>query len=356
MKAVIEASRDLSGKANLGWLVSRVSRFTVDDQTRTWPNVIDAQNDIIGLNNINDFVHHTFPGPETDDYYTSEYRSDQVHFSGNGLLFLAQLWADKIDNSFLSNSTPYPALALPSVTATKQSDKVRLNAASGWTLYDWLRSDDCSSPISNSQEYVTDPGVYWLKATDSYSNVVYSPLLMASATSLPVTLTYFRSVEVGNSRSVRVSWATSSETNASHFEVLHSTDGLTFNRIATLDAKGTSVVETKYETTFSDVPAGHHYYRLREVDIDGTEFLSQINHVNIRPHATISLFPNPVENELTISSESTISKIEIYNLSGVKIASVSAAGNKVFVDFSKYSPGLYTIKIDGQSYKIVKSR
>ena len=357
LKSVITATRDLSGKPNLGWVVSRATRFNVEGQTRTWPDVINAQNDIVGLNNPADQIHHAFPGPETDAYYTPEFRSDEVHFAGDGLTFLAQLWVDKIDNSFLANSQPYPALTLPSISTTKPSiSTITMSASSGWSLYDWLTPGDCNGSLSNSQEYTTSPGSYRLRATDGFNNVVYSPMLFTSNISLPVTLTYFRANRAETAGSVDISWATSSETNASYFQVMRSTDGLTYSVVATLDAKGTSVVESKYQTIDTELPPGTYYYRLKEVDLDGTEFLSQIRAVKLDEKIAVNLYPNPVQDVLHISSDNTIFKMEIYSETGSKISTSASTENSAHLDFSKYQPGLYTIKINDKSYKIVKSR
>ena len=231
-----------------------------------------------------------------------------------------------------------------------------MSASSGWSLYDWLTPGDCNGSLSNSQEYTTSPGSYRLRATDGFNNVVYSPMLFTSNISLPVTLTYFRANRAETAGSVDISWATSSETNASYFQVMRSTDGLTYSVVATLDAKGTSVVESKYQTIDTELPPGTYYYRLKEVDLDGTEFLSQIRAVKLDEKIAVNLYPNPVQDVLHISSDNTIFKMEIYSETGSKISTSASTENSAHLDFSKYQPGLYTIKINDKSYKIVKSR
>lgn len=56
----------------------------------------------------------------------------------------------------------------------------------------------------------------------------------------------------------------------------------------------------------------------------------------------IKLFPNPVNNELSLVANQKIDKIEIYNVSGQQIKSFSRAGSKV--DVSKLSKGVYILR------------
>ena len=124
IRDVINATRNLSGKANLAWMVSRASRFNVNGSTRTWQPVIDAQNDVIGLgshgNDLNYKLAGVFPGPETDDFYDTNYRNaDQIHFTGNGLLALAGWWTKKMDTDFFANSTPYLAAPPANISVSR---------------------------------------------------------------------------------------------------------------------------------------------------------------------------------------------------------------------------------------------
>ena len=69
---------------------------------------------------------------------------------------------------------------------------------------------------------------------------------------------------------VDVTWTTASEYNSSHFELENSRDGITWDVVYTKDAAGQSTELIEY--TYNDVHAngGDNYYRLTQVDIDGT--------------------------------------------------------------------------------------
>ncbi|MDR6967152.1 hypothetical protein J2X31_001159 [Flavobacterium arsenatis] len=73
----------------------------------------------------------------------------------------------------------------------------------------------------------------------------------------------------------------------------------------------------------------------------------------------VKFYPNPVKNTLNVEAESTISLIEIYNSLGQKIITNTNSSNKLFVDLSDVSSGVYLIKIYSeeniQFTKIIKN-
>jgi hypothetical protein len=68
-----------------------------------------------------------------------------------------------------------------------------------------------------------------------------------------------------------------------------------------------------------------------------------------------SIYPNPAtQNYVKVKSESEISEISIYSMSGTLIRNLIASGNKIeYLDVSMLSPGIYivSIKSDGKAYR-----
>lgn len=100
---VIERSRQEAG-VSLSWMVARVS---IDNniaqlvQANRYQPVIDAQNLTIQT------VANVFPGPETDVIqFPRTSVGAGVHFSGEGLLDLANAWNASLTDAFFSVSTP----------------------------------------------------------------------------------------------------------------------------------------------------------------------------------------------------------------------------------------------------------
>lgn len=103
---------------------------------------------------------------------------------------------------------------------------------------------------------------------------------------------------------VDLSWTTSSERNSSHFIIERSTDGAHFQAIGQADAVGYSMNTTLYQSVDRDPKLGLNYYRLQQVDEDGTSTLSNVVSVLFQPRTTtIMVVPNPARHsaELLLS-------------------------------------------------------
>ena len=87
---------------------------------------------------------------------------------------------------------------------------------------------------------------------------------------LPVELTAFTATAEGPAPCA--AWATASEKNSQAFEVERSTDGRSFARLGTVAAAGAAAAPRGYELLDAKLPAGAAllYYRLKQVDTDGT--------------------------------------------------------------------------------------
>ena len=113
------------------------------------------------------------------------------------------------------------------------------------------------------------------------SNTVLSPKLYVSGvTTLPVTWKYVNAKTSESNRAV-IQWGTTSETNASHFDVERSTDARSFSRITSLKASANSQEIREYSFTDEFLPAGDYYYRLKQVDLDEKYEYSRILHAKI---------------------------------------------------------------------------
>jgi len=130
----------------------------------------------------------------------------------------------------------------------------------------------------------------------------FSPFTLASRSSmnpLPIELLYFDAV--ADDEVVRTSWSTASELNNDRFEVERSADGHSFVTIGTVDGAGNSMSTLNY-TFIDDAPLpGLSYYRLTQVDHDGTSTSSEVVAVT-RPGnaADLSIWPNPARDVLNV--------------------------------------------------------
>lgn len=76
-----------------------------------------------------------------------------------------------------------------------------------------------------------------------------------------------------------------------------------------------------------------------------------INEIN--PTNQISVFPNPASNNITIENKQQ-AIIEISNVEGQIIKTIAANNNKMNIDISTLSKGMYYIKVKGQNDVVVE--
>ena len=99
-------------------------------------------------------------------------------------------------------------------------------------------------------------------------------------------------------QSVNVSWATAIEKNNAWFEVQRSAIGEVFETVGTVKGQGNTSSAHNYAFVDSRPLAGLSYYRLRQVDTDGTTAYSPVAAVQLRNELTV--YPNPSTGMVTL--------------------------------------------------------
>ena len=126
---------------------------------------------------------------------------------------------------------------------------------------------------------------------------------------LPVELVRFEATRPAGQARVLLSWATASEKDNAGFEVQRQDEGqTTFRRVGFVAGRGTSSNASEYTYQDPNDFRGVSYYRLRQVDDDGTESFSPVRAVSgLGGGALFSLsaFPNPVSPQAVLTLEVT---------------------------------------------------
>ena len=126
--------------------------------------------------------------------------------------------------------------------------------------------------------------------------------------------------------SIHLVWQTASEINNAGFEVQRSSDGQKWDGLDFVPGNGTTLEKQSYTFTDGRPLPGLNYYRLKQVDFDGSFTYSKTISVDFGKEERITIFPNPAYDELTIqlpeSEQSSL--IGIYDLSGKKIMQANA--------------------------------
>ena len=162
---------------------------------------------------------------------------------------------------------------------------------------------------------------------------------------LPLTILYF----AGNNANQNniLNWRTSAEINSSHFEIERSTNGFDFIKVGRMESYRSNTTYHSYSYIDSNCPIGISYYRLKQVDINGSYKYSDVVLLKRTPNGSlINIWPNPAVDNIDILIDNTqINSVEIYNNIGQKRLIQNTTIGKCSIDISRLACGTYFLKI-----------
>ena len=141
-------------------------------------------------------------------------------------------------------------------------------------------------------------------------------------------------------------WRTASEKDNDRFEVERSPDGLDFERLATVAGHGTTSQAHTYTWLDTSPGALLRYYRLRQVDHDGTAAYSPV--LVVQPAGQrVLLWPNPARELVHVPP----GEVRIYDLAGHLVLHqlVPASGELPL----NLPPGSYAVQAGDQRQRLV---
>ncbi len=158
-------------------------------------------------------------------------------------------------------------------------------------------------------------------------------------------------------------WKTASETNSSHFILQRSMDGINFEEVGRVPAAGNSSTVLSYNYTDGGSSSKYEtfYYRVQEVDLDGTLTYSKVKSVSDESSGFVSVFPIPVKrgHAMTIeyySEDNSDLSIALFNNLGAFILNkefkVEKGYNTLEVSTNNLMSGFYLLKTDLFTTKI----
>ena len=177
----------------------------------------------------------------------------------------------------------------------------------------------------------------------SYQMVYIENLKATNTGTLPVNLLSFEGEkEQGGNL---LTWTTASEINNDHFELQRSIDGVNFETITVIGGQGTSYQINHYDFLDTRDFNGIVYYRLKQVDFDGTTTYS--NTISISNAQAITIFKSG-ENAATINGEN-LSAVEVFDMNGKLIYSdvlnKNVSAQTIHFDANSLSQGVYFVRV-----------
>jgi hypothetical protein len=220
------------------------------------------------------------------------------------------------------------------------------NMGSGWTLVKAI-SGSCAFTLQ---------GVCYIPSTAALTRrdalIGFSDFAtVQSQYPLPIELILFQAELAGNSVSCK--WTTSVEINNDHFELERSTDGTNFNMIGSVRGFGAGVYtgNLSYQFTDNEICSGKVYYRLKQVDINGSFTYSDVVSVNCK-NPLLNLSPNPTSKNILLNfyelADGEVT-IQVTDMIGQIVLEqhhkVQSGFNDIEVLSSKLPDGVYYLKV-----------
>lgn len=194
-----------------------------------------------------------------------------------------------------------------------------------------------------------------------YLNAMLTPsATVACPFTLPVQLKYFAAKKINNAQ-VQINWATASEQHAREFVIERSADGVHFTALTSVAAAGNSNIERKYNALDANPLNGRNFYRLQQIDMDGTKTYSNIVMINMSiSNASVTVFPNPARGFANINLNNLPEKnntITVFDVSGKAVINqVNVTGNTVKLNISALQSGTYFIKVFAENGKVLQNK
>lgn len=198
---------------------------------------------------------------------------------------------------------------------------------------------------------------------NSGSQANFSIVRLTTDDPVPVEFSTF-TASVSNNNVV-LQWETASETNNYGFEVQRKSLNSEFEVLGFISGSGTTTESRTYFFTDSKLISGEYYYRLKQLDFDGSFNYSDEVAVEIEAPVVYALeqnYPNPFNPTTNINfslAEASVVKMAVYNLLGQKVSVIldeyrDAGSHSITFDASVLPSGTYFYTIETPQFRQTK--
>lgn len=279
------------------------------------------------------------------------------------------VYGNNSDGVYTSKTGNYPAFGLKSIgnayddsglpVITAQINPARLNPGGRSVKFDELNPGAVFTPSTyyNYVPYAAADVQYIVPLFAGADKASFTPACNA----VPVSLLAFDVNLIAGNKVATAVWKTTNEINAAGFQVERSINGSDFTAVGYVAARNTAGTNVY---SFNDVnPAkGISYYRLKQLDLDAKFTYSKVVNINNKEYAVLSVYPNPVNDKITVTHAKAGSgaSIKIISMEGKIISSiiVTAGDFTTNTNVSALARGTYMLQyqdVNGKSVvKFVK--
>ena len=282
----------------------------------------------------------------------------------------ADLFSVRVQDAVYNNGVSGTSVSTARVNRTWQIDKSNptANAGSGVNFtFQWNSGEEVGGTPAmqinhhNGSSWAAISGLYTAgfgyPMTLSYSGYKgsFSPFAIGDdIVLLPVSWLYMHCNNTKPGTNT-IQWATASQTNSRSFVVERSSNGKTFVALDSLAAAGNSHNANHYSYVDEHADLPEAYYRIKQVDENGSEHLSEICLVQTKSSKNspmVSIYPNPAASVVFLSAgeKSLPYNWALYNTTGQLLASGSSDGGQASINLSNIGKGIYNLHIQGEGF------
>ncbi|MBX3257910.1 MAG: T9SS type A sorting domain-containing protein [Chitinophagaceae bacterium] len=175
---------------------------------------------------------------------------------------------------------------------------------------------------------------------------------------LPVGLLDFQALLLNDA--VRLNWQTSKEGDVSSFVIEHSTDGLKFTPVGSVNAKGYNDHKSSYSWKHISPESGRNYYRLAIIDKDGQFTYSKTEVVQFQATSgSGNVYPNPARSVIHITLPASVMhpEVQLFNTLGTRIMFIKVSSpSKVLLSLASIPAGMYYVVVAEKNKLILREK
>ena len=201
-----------------------------------------------------------------------------------------------------------------------------------------------SGQLQEEIRLVVDSGSYWI-TVDAEEGVTDSFSLSISCEDLvsPVELIGPFAEKLGNA--VRITWRSLMEVDNEGFLLERSHNGLEWQSLNFTPGPGWSDTEKDYSFIDQNPLEGANYYRLIQIDFDGTKHHSDIIQFTVESGDIWKVVPSLVQNRVRILGPDRNARLQIHDSFGIRMGATQAINGSSDIDVSQWVPGVYHFRI-----------
>lgn len=136
-----------------------------------------------------------------------------------------------------------------------------------------------------------------------------------------------------------------------YYEVKISTNGSSLSNFTTVFSETLSTDQWEERTV--NLPYGGQNLNIAFVHTNSSDvFMMKIDNISVTPGVginevedNISIYPNPANNVLNVNASSNINKVEVYNMLGQNVMTVSVNDTNASINTSNLTQGMYMLKL-----------